>query len=342
MKNNEIAFFLPTKTMNEATRYYVDILKKAFIEAGYQVSQTENLADLKKHSKVFVMSAKWCFIVKLLNPRIKIVTWFQGLGGEEALMTRNSILRKRLWNCVELFTMKFSWLNIYVSKRMHKYYRETYKIVDNNFFIMPCFNKELNFDSLNVAGKYNSPTFVYAGGLDKWQCIDETLELFSLIEKDLPNASLTVLTKDTERAKELVNKYYIRNYNIGFIALEELDEELKKYKYGFLIRGNHIVNNVSTPTKMNSYLANGIVPIYTNVIDDFNENLNLRNSSLMLNVNDEINVWKKSIIDFDDFSKNVNFRNKIGSEIELTFIDYYNKDRYINELKDYLCFLGRV
>lgn len=340
MKNTEIAFFLPPKTMNEATIYYVDILKKGFIEAGYDVVQIERLSQLTKFNKIFVMSAKWCFIAKILNPRARIITWFQGLGAEEALMTRNSIIRKRLWNCVEFFTMKFSWFNIYVSERMHDYYKETYKISDKNYFIMPCFNKQLNSEAFNVIGKYESPTFVYAGGLDKWQCIEQTLELFSLIEQDLPNASLTVLTKDTRRAEQLINKYCIKNYNIAFIALDDLDQELKKYKYGFLIREDHIVNNVSTPTKMNSYLANGIVPIYTNVIYDFNKKLNLRNSGLMLNVNDEVNVWKKSIIDFDDSSKNLNFRKEIGNEIELTFMDYYSKHRYINELKKYLIFLG--
>ncbi|HGH3667705.1 TPA: hypothetical protein ACJK7M_003698, partial [Acinetobacter baumannii] len=150
MKNKEILFFLPAKTINEATIYYVDMLKEAFIEAGYKVFDTESLSDLKNYNNIFVMSAKWCFIVKLMHPRARIVTWFQGLGGEEALMTRNSIIRKRLWNCVELFAMKYSWLNIYVSMRMRKYYCDTYKIIDKNFFIIPCFNKQFNFNSLSV------------------------------------------------------------------------------------------------------------------------------------------------------------------------------------------------
>ena len=140
---NKIIFFLPKKTMNEATVYYVDILKHGFIKAGYSVEETEDLSDLKKINKIFVMSAKWCFIVKLFNPKAKIVTWFQGLGAEEALMTRNSLVRKRLWNCVEFFALKFSWINIYVSERMHNYYQDIYRVKDKNFFIMPCFNKKI-------------------------------------------------------------------------------------------------------------------------------------------------------------------------------------------------------
>lgn len=324
MKNTEIAFFLPPKTMNEATIYYVDILKKGFIEAGYDVVQIESLSQLIKFNKIFVMSAKWCFIVKTLNPRARIITWLQGLGAEEALMTRNSIIRKRLWNCVEFFTMKFSWFNIYVSERMHEYYKETYKISDKNYFIMPCFNKRLNSEAFNVIGKYESPTFVYAGGLDKWQCIEQTLELFSLVEEELPNASLTLLTKEKDKANELVKIYKIRNYSISFVSLEELDDELRKYKYGFLIREDHIVNNVSTPTKMNSYLANGIIPIYTNVIDDFEK------ISLGIELNSETQGWLDEILKYEDNFSTVK-AELFRKEVERVFSQYYNEANYIRQ-----------
>ncbi|HCH8014075.1 TPA: hypothetical protein NJW72_003719, partial [Acinetobacter baumannii] len=114
----------------------------------------------------------------------------------------------------------------------------------------------------------------YAGSLATWQCVDKTLELYSLIERVLPNASLTLLTKEKELAETMINNYKIKNYSIKYVSLENLDTELLKYKYGFLIRENHIVNNVATPTKMNSYLANGIIPIYSSFIDDFKVNFN--------------------------------------------------------------------
>lgn len=334
MKSDEVVFFLPPKTMNEATVYYVDIVKQGFLEAGYIINQTESLSDLKKYNKIFVMSAKWCFIVKLINPSAQIITWFQGLGGEEALMTKNSIIRQRLWNCVEFFSMKFSWLNIYVSERMHKYYQDTYRVKDKNFFIMPCFNKQLNLDSFNIMNKYNSPNFVYAGGLDAWQCIDETLELFSLLEKDLPNASLTLLTKDKVKAKEMMEKYNIENYTLNFVALENLDNELKKYKYGFLIRKDHIVNNVSTPTKMNSYLANGVIPVYTNVIDDFNDEISNLKYCIKLDCNDNVLKWKSNIVEYEKNSSS--FFHEAEADIGVIFSKYYSKQHHISVLSSLL------
>ncbi len=331
---NKIIFFLPKKTMNEATVYYVDILKQGFIKAGYSVEETENLSDLKKFNRIFVMSAKWCFIVKLFNPKAKIVTWFQGLGAEEALMTKNSLVRKRLWNCVEFFALKFSWINIYVSERMHDYYQDTYRVKDKNFFIMPCFNKKLNEEAFSVVNKYANPSFVYAGGMDKWQCIEETLDIFCQIEKSIPAASLTLLTKDKAKAEELIKKYNIKNYKISFVSLENLDAELMKHKYGFLIRQDHIVNNVSTPTKMNSYLANGIIPIYTNAIDDFNWKLSGLKSCIQLNCDNRIEQWVQEIITYERFSSidSIEFKR----EMELIFEKYYSRNLYIEKNSDYL------
>ena len=326
--------------MNEATVYYVDILKHGFIKAGYSVEETEDLSDLKKINKIFVMSAKWCFIVKLFSPKAKIVTWFQGLGAEEALMTRNSLVRKRLWNCVEFFALKFSWINIYVSERMHNYFHDIYRVKDKNFFIMPCFNKKLNEDAFNLVDKYDKPSFVYAGGLDKWQCIEETLDIFCQIEKSIPAASLTLLTKDKIKAEELIKRYNIKYYKISFVSLNELDAELMKYKYGFLIRQDHIVNNVSTPTKMNSYLANGVIPIYTNVIDDFNENIRKSNYFVMLNAYDTVKTWKETITRFDSSSSLIDFKGNFLNEVRLVFLTYYNQEKYILNFSDFLKKIG--
>lgn len=339
-ENREIIFFLPKHTMNEATIYYVGIIENCFENSGYKVCKTEKLHDLKKYKTIFVMSAKWCFIVKILNPKAKIVTWFQGLGAEEALMTRNSIVRKSLWNCVEFFTLKYSWLNIYVSEKMHSYYKETYNIEDKNFFIMPCFNKELNLISFDCNEKYNNPKFVYAGGLDKWQCIEETLDLFSLIEEKLPMASLTLLTREKEKAFAIAHKYNVKNIFINFVSLENLDDELKKYKYGFIIRKNHIVNNVSTPTKMNSYLANGIIPIYTDVIDDFNNNLKSDKFFLKLNHKDSLDVWLKDFLEFNSNTANSNFKNDYLNRTLIVFDDYYSKEKYIVSLSNLLKRIG--
>lgn len=337
MEDKKVLFFLPERAMNEATIYYVDIIKEALEKENYKIIKSNNFIDVRKFRKVFVMSAKWCFLVKIANPKADVITWFQGLGGEEALMSRGSRRDKIIWDFLEGFSMKYSWFRIYVSKRMKDYYVGKFNILDDNYFIMPCFNKDLNNDSFYFPCKYDEPSFVYAGSLDAWQCIEETLELYSLIEKKMPNANLTLLTKQTEYAKLLLEKYNIKNSKVKFVPLKELDNELQKFKYGFLIRKNHIVNNVSTPTKMNSYLANGIIPIYTDVIEDFNTNFN-HESFICLKHKESINYWMDEIIAFDE-EKEIDI--KIYEKQVITLFNfYYSKDYYINEFSKNANILG--
>ena len=331
MTSKQILFFLPKRAMNEATIFYVDIIKFAFKRLDYEVIESESLKDVVKYKNIFVMSAKWFFLVKLANPTAKITTWFQGVGSEEVLMNHNSKSDRVLWIFVEYLALNFSWLNIYVSKSMRDYYLNTYKMKNEDYFIMPCFNKELNVESFSFPGKYTNPSFVYAGSLDKWQCIDETLSLYSKIEKEIPNANLTLLTKDRERAIQLIKKYEIRNSNVKFVALDRLDEELKSFKYGFLIRENHIVNNVSTPTKMSSYLANGIIPIYTNVIKDFNVNIDSE-CFVSLNYKDNTDIWaSKILISHNSTERNIDSFKK---EVYDLFSIYYSKENYITLLSN--------
>jgi len=331
MNCKKVLFFLPENTVNEATIYYVDIIKTAFVKQGYEITDSSSFNITKSFSNIFVMSAKWCFLVKLMNPTANIITWFQGLGGEEALLTRNSKRDKAIWSMLEIFAIKFSWLNIYVSKEMRRHFLETYKINDGSYFLMPCFNKELNKESFNYPDKYNIPSFVYAGGLDRWQCVEKTLELYKKIEESIPQASITLLTKEKQKALELIQEYNIQNSAIKFVALDMLDNELERYKYGFLIRDDHIVNNVSTPTKMNSYLANGIIPIYTNVIKDFNTNFNHSNF-IMLDHKSSITEWSEKIVS-SEINNNVNIED-YQNEVSKLFLNYYSSQYYVNKILD--------
>ena len=333
LDHKKILFLLPKRTMNEATIYYVDIIKTSFQNSGFDVLESEELKDVKKYKNIFVMSAKWCFLVKLFNFNARVVTWFQGLGGEEALMRRNSKRDKFLWSCVEGFSIKFSYLNIYVSECMRQYYSDRYKGkgVNENYFIMPCFNKDLNVNAFDLPDKYHNLSFVYAGGLDKWQCIETTLEIYKKIEDKYPKASITLLTKQSEEASKLLEKFSIKNGAIKFVSLDSLDNELSQYKYGFLIRENHIVNNVSTPTKMNSYLANGIIPIYTDVIADFKSNLK-SNLFLRLKHQEQVDDWVKHFFQFNDFiDHNIDL---IKSDVLDIFSHYYSREYYVNSLSE--------
>ena len=117
---------------------------------------------------------------------------------------------------------------------------------------------------------------MYAGSLSAWQNIDETLKIFKQIENIIPEATLTLLTEEKIKAQALIKQYDIQNAMVRYVSLNNLNEELLKHKYGFLLRKDIKVNNVSTPTKMNSYLSSGVIPIYSDAIKDFSKHINLK------------------------------------------------------------------
>lgn len=161
--------------------------------------------------------------------------------------------------------------------------------------------------------------------MSRWQCIDETLLLYKKIKQQFPQAALTLLTKEQEYAKQLCEKYHV-TADIQFVPSSELQNKLKEYKYGFIVRDDITVNNVATPTKMNSYMAAGVIPVYSDVIGDFKSQF----SDVLYTISfhsaqeclDKIVELEKSPVCID----------KIKKEYIGIFSDYYSTDKYLELL----------
>ena len=81
---------------------------------------------------------------------------------------------------------------------------------------------------------------------------------------------------------------------------------------------------------MNSYLACGLIPIFTDAITDYKDQINLKDFSLGMSSDLSIDEIAKKIIDFESSKKN--FSN-LNIEIKKIFNEYYNDKRYIKEIK---------
>ncbi|MCG8236932.1 hypothetical protein [Tenacibaculum finnmarkense] len=331
--NKNIVFYLPKGSLNDATNYYVSLIEESFVELGCSVTRVENVTGVKGADVALTIETVPFFSVKRKFPLMKQMNWFQGVFPEEAYLNRKSIFYYYIFNCLEMLSLNFSKLNFMVSDAMLKHYENKYKLkLANKSVIIPCYNKLLIKKYFNILGRYDKPSFVYAGSLSKWQCIEETLQIYSQIEKELPNATLTLLTKEKEKALGLIKKYNIKNCTINYVLLDNLDKELSKYKYGFLIRKDDVINNVATPTKMNSYLATGLIPIFTDVIYDFNKHINMEDYVIKLDNKKEIELWVRKIIDFENNTK-IN-SNDYFIEVEKCFNNYYSDLLYKNKIKN--------
>lgn len=325
--------YLRKRDINDATDFYVKILEDALKKSGYDVERVCNVKNIEKKDKVLTISSKAFFDVWIHNPKQYIINWFQGVAPEESLMLFDGkpqgYLRKLILSFLEPFALKKSKANFFVSKSMLTHYERKYKYKKDNYFLMPCFNQL--FDENNFFdARYNSPNFLYAGSMAKWQCVDETLMLFKKIQEHYPLAKLTILTGEKDTAEKLLQKFNLIDVTVKHVPYQQLNSELKKYKYGFLLRKDIIVNNVATPTKMNSYLANGIIPIYSTVIHDFAANIN---SKYIIQL--PVDNYEQECLNKLKSLEEPLLASEVREDFENIFKKYYSKDHYIKLLNDF-------
>ena len=320
-------FYVFEESFNDATSFYIKIIEDSIKALGRDVSRIGDTSSITKDDVVITFGNKMFFDARKKHPKAQI-NWFQGVAPEEVKYSNKSFFKKCFYylgqTFLEWYALKNAEISIMVSDTMLKHYKKKYGF-NGPSFIMPCFNTLLNINAFK--DKYNKPTFVYAGNLAGWQCFEETVYLYSLIKKNVPEARFTIYTQDQSKASEILDKYGVER-DIRYVPYKELSSELQNYKYGFIIREDDIVNNVATPTKMNSYLANGIIPIYSTVIDAFRENLSgLHYAVPVENVENCINIilsLEQEIISPED----------VLNDYKQIFKNYYNRDYYVKELAE--------
>lgn len=326
----KVYLYCDPRSLNEATIYYNGIvragLEKAIGEFDFKVVNA--LKDIKKPDLIYTITNHFFFKSKLRFPFTKSICWFQGVGYEEAKMNRPR-WKWPLFIVEEWFSTHFADHIVFVSEMMRDYYIRYYGYKGNNHSIMPCYNlKQSDYFDLQ---QYDKPTFVYAGGLMKWQSIDAILDVYALVERNIPNATLTLYCKNTPELEEMIRERGIQNVKVLYVALEELQDELHKYKYGFIIREKNWVNLVATPTKMNSYLASYVIPIFSDGVDDFVKNINLDEFTLCAHTPIEPKIIAEQIIIFEQQHRDYMSYKTVVDNI---FKRHYNDLKYIDMIGD--------
>lgn len=312
------------ETNGDATLYYMDIIKQAVIRAGEEVVDGFSFDESKGREVVTLNPPSLPRAMKKGAHSVSV--WFQGVDGVEYLHYGKCNRFKKLERYIvlslyEWFALRKSALNFFVSKKMLEYYQKTFGYKKDNYVIMPCFNDQIK-DGSFYDEKYQKPTFVYAGNLAPWQCFPQMIDLFKRIKEQLPDAELTIYTSDQEEAKIILQEKGV-DAIVKYVPYSQLAEEIKGFKYGFLIREDDIVNNVATPTKMCNYLANGIIPIFSNVIGDFKDEL--RNLKYAIPLGEDTTGIEKLY----ELEKNIIKGSDVKEDFLMVFDKYYSKEYYI-------------
>lgn len=321
-------FYLPDGLIG-VTQYYVGIIDEAIRKAGYETVKVAKLKDVPKHANVVTIRDKdTSYVVWFRSPK-RVITWFQGICPEEMDVIYDGKWDKlpRRWIHVlfEKVALKKSTLNLFVSEAMLKHYQEKYGYSRENYMIMPCFGNEIDLTCFNDK-RYEQPKFLYSGSVAAWQCIDKMLVLFKKIQGRIQSASLSILTPNREEAIELLKKYDVQA-NVDFVQPDKLQEYIRGFKYGFIVRDDISMNNVATPTKMSNYMGAGIIPVYSDVVHDYRTRITAKNPYVIaFNDDDEcirrIELMEQSAVDV----------NQVLIEYQKTFNDYWNREKYVEML----------
>lgn len=252
---------------------YMKAIGRAFQRLGCNVSYEYDIANCRGGKQdIYVVSLALTAFKLLISGRPNVVFWSQGVWPEESLQKHGSRLRFAACNFVENLALKKARLLFLVSHAQLAHYESKYNIhLSDKAFTMPCSNEVFHEDSFLYPRKYDAPVFVYAGSLAKYQCIGEMLNAFKQVQSVCPLAQLLFYTAQQDEARALIDEARVDNVVIGHAEPDELDGILAKAKYGFVIRDNSIVNRVATPTKISSYISNGVIPVYSPTLQAFSE-----------------------------------------------------------------------
>ena len=310
-------------------RRYVEIIFESLRNLGYNCEFVKSFEefDVKRKDDVIVVCISHLNVLRAYIKGYKnIIYWVQGSSPDESFIRNHSYIRKAVISLIEYTALKISRMVFMVSSSMLSFYNNKYHTSFNKkTFIMPCYNSEIDANSFYKQAKYENNTFCYVGGLALWQCFPETVKLYKKIEDSLQNTKLYVFTGEKDLAENILDENDVRNYEVRYVSPSELNEEISKYKFGFILREESPINYVATPTKLSNYLAAGLIPIVTSAVGFFKETLaDLKHTVVLSNICDEDPVVK-----FCEKKINADMVNK---EYDTFFKKYYCTEKYVVEI----------
>lgn len=328
------SFIVDNKGENDSsvTGTYMGIVKQACSLAGDTNTIMNGEKPQNKSDYIVSDTILTAFKYFMYGYKNQIV-WMQGVVPEESYMRRHSKLRYSALSCMEKYVLKKSKLLLLVSDDMLKHYEKKYKLsLKDKSIIMPCFNETGIVEDAFFEDKYKKNTFLYVGGMAKWQCFEQIAKLYSEIEKTDCNPMFYVYTFNKDVAITVIKSLNIKNYMVDYAPKDELSEKIKGMKYGFVLREDCTVNNVATPTKFSNYLANGIIPIYSDSLRSFADVDAKAKVGIVCNI-DGLDAGAKKIL--EHMTRPVDL-DEMKKKCQSVFSVYYNTDVYAEKIKNKL------
>lgn len=315
---------------HSVTCTYMNIVKEALALTNKEIEFIEKGNHAKTKKSCIVSDTIQVAFTYFCKGYKNQIVWMQGVVPEESFMRNHSKLRYKLISIMERYVLKKAKMLLLVSDEMRKHYETKYKLqLADKSVIMPCFNETEIVNEAFLQEKYAQNNFVYVGSLHAWQCFEQTVLLYSAIEKKATvPTKFYVYTFQKSLAEEIIKKHGVQNYVVDCVEKEKLSDCIMKMKFGFVIREDHTVNNVATPTKFSNYLANGIIPIYSRALRSFRCFDDKAHIGIVYDLSNHQNDLDAIITYLD---KEIS-ADELRQKCEMAFDTYYSVEKYKMEI----------
>jgi len=207
--------------------------------------------------------------------QIKIIADFHAdLAPELDFKGEGDTWKKRAAKNETEYALKHADCIISVSKNLESHLRNSYN-EDFKCVFQPCtvdFSRfKSSFDErmslrrdLDISD--NKIVLGYLGGLQQWQCIEETLELVARLKRKGLDLFFCLFTNDDcSKYNTLLDEIGVEgsDYLVKSLKREDVPNYTSVLDFGMLLRENKTINLVASPTKGAEYLAAGAGVITT-------------------------------------------------------------------------------
>lgn len=118
----------------------------------------------------------------------------------------------------------------------------------------------------------DTTAFVYSGGLSKWQCVKEAVQLFGRVRRAWPgNCQLVIMTPRIEALSAIVAGLDTSGITACSVGAEDIGAALCACDIGLLLRDDNSTNHNAFPNKFAEYIAAGLFVITSPGLKDSSE-----------------------------------------------------------------------
>lgn len=225
---------------------------------------------IKKSDVVYLRSVKnfiHLFAFCKINS-LKILYDFRGLVSYESFYNKRNYINFIILLFAEFFAYSFSNKVQCVSENMKKELEKKF-ILKKNIDVIPCLAHQSYLRTENCKRKIR---FIYVGGTSKWQMLDLILDIFLQIQKQFV-CEFTFVTNNPSAFEDRIKSIGLLNFKILSGDNNFVQSILRNQDFGFLMRENLLFNRISSPIKFLEYSSNGVVPIITQFVGDYSNDV---------------------------------------------------------------------